>query len=505
MPDYWCGDAYEHPPYEGGTGDSEGHQQPVEAIVYITSFTADDDLNIKITNVDASKFQAYFAYKGKTSMNPLANPLVETGNTHSINPIFLMALAAWESGWGTSNYANTRCNYFGYGAVYSNPDKAWEFNSANECVDVVSRFIKCDYLLNSGTYSVLLPAGQVYNPSTKQDHKAPPYIEQTRNAGKYSNGPTLRGWIIKYNMNSQSEMNGILSIMNDFVSWHVETYGVGLEVYSGDAPSLGEQAASLAEAVVRAPYLWGGKGYDWKEGKFVESNDILHGYHWNWQDHSEVEKGVDCSGLVFWAFNKAAGATQFAGALNPIPGGPPDYAEGASGQWKKYVEQIPTSIPSVSDLNTGYLLFLDTNSNGLADHVGMYVGNGYVIHSRGGVGVENKTLNDWLNLPVPGGKYKDYFLGYGRVKAASGDKFNIGDIVRVTTNLNVRPEPGSSLEITDPDYPGYAPTGTIGIVLSGPSSADSYIWWEVDYGPGLYTGWSVEDWLEKVDDNIPNS
>ena len=134
-----------------------------------------------------------------------------------------------------------------------------------------------------------------------------------------------------------------------------------------------------------------------------------------------------------------------------------------------------------------------------------YVGNGYVIHSRGSVGVEKKRLNGWLDIPYGNKKYKDYFLGYGRVKAASGDKFNIRDNIRVTTNLNVRPEPGSSLEITDPDYPGYAPTGTLGIVLSGPSSADSFIWWEVDYGPGSYTGWSVEDWLEKVDDNIPNS
>lgn len=86
-------------------------------------------------------------------------------------------------------------------------------------------------------------------------------------------------------------------------------------------------------------------------------------------------------------------------------------------------------------MNTGYLLFLDTNSNGLADHVGMYVGNGYVIHSKGGVGVEKKTLNDWLNIPLPGDKkYRDYFFGYGRVKAASEPKFNIGDTVRVTNN-----------------------------------------------------------------------
>ena len=45
----------------------------------VTSFTADDNLNVRITNVDATKFQAYFAYKGKTSMNPIASGLVNAG------------------------------------------------------------------------------------------------------------------------------------------------------------------------------------------------------------------------------------------------------------------------------------------------------------------------------------------------------------------------------------------------------------------------------------------
>ena len=83
--------------------------------------------------------------------------------------------------------------------------------------------------------------------------------------------------------------------------------------------------------------------------------------------------------------------------------------------------------------------------------------------------------------------------------ARAAGKFNIGDTVEVTANLNVRTGPGTGYpEITDPDYPGYAPKGTIGKILSGPSSADGYIWWRVDFGPGLYSGWSVEDGLEKV-------
>ena len=83
------------------------------------------------------------------------------------------------------------------------------------------------------------------------------------------------------------------------------------------------------------------------------------------------------------------------------------------------------------------------------------------------------------------------------VRAAGN--FNIGDTVEVTTNLNVRTGPGTSYsEISDPDYPGYAPQGTQGEVLDGPTNTDGYTWWKIDFGPGLYSGWSVEDGLEKV-------
>ena len=77
--------------------------------------------------------------------------------------------------------------------------------------------------------------------------------------------------------------------------------------------------------------------------------------------------------------------------------------------------------------------------------------------------------------------------------------FNIGDTIEVTENLNARTGPGTTYpEITDPEYIGYAPAGTRGKVLDEPSSANGYIWWKVDYGPGLYSGWSVEGGLQKV-------
>ena len=77
-------------------------------------------------------------------------------------------------------------------------------------------------------------------------------------------------------------------------------------------------------------------------------------------------------------------------------------------------------------------------------------------------------------------------------------KFQVGDRVRTTANLNVRTGAGTSyLEISDPDYPGNAPSGSTGTVLSGPVSADGFTWWLVAFDAG-YTGWCVENWLEEI-------
>ena len=232
---------------------------------YITSFTPDDDLNAKVTNVDAAKFQAYFAHKNRATMNPIASSIVDAGNEHNMNSIFLMAVAAWEGGWGTSSYVATRHNWFGYGALRSNPDNAWEFSSDAECVDVVARKIKAGYLLNSGTYSVLVPT------STIDDHPAYPYVIQSVDTGAYYNGPTVRGWIVKWNLNSQTEMDGIVSIMNDFTSWHTQTYGEGIRIGQTSEPGLSDFRYPLDVAWdVTRDFKWvDGRGYHLGEDVMV--------------------------------------------------------------------------------------------------------------------------------------------------------------------------------------------------------------------------------------------
>ena len=190
----------------------------------------------------------------------------------------------------------------------------------------------------------------------------------------------------------------------------------GTYLYSGNG-DLGVKAANLAMQVVGKGYHQGdtlSKG--WNDGRFLDPQEIQY---------------LDCSGLVYWSYNR--GWEMITGQKIPhystwyeenncVDEAPhPVFYLGASGQWNdgERFEQISTAIPTVSDLKIGDLLFLDTNSNGLADHVGMYVGNGDVIHSKGGVGVERKTLSEWFDLPLPGDKkYRDYFVGYGRVKTS---------------------------------------------------------------------------------------
>ncbi len=83
------------------------------------------------------------------------------------------------------------------------------------------------------------------------------------------------------------------------------------------------------------------------------------------------------------------------------------------------------------------------------------------------------------------------------ITPAMSSAIGIGDAVKVIANLNVRNGPDTDYgEITDPDYPGTAKAGTTGKVTAGPQNASGYTWWRVDFGPGLYMGWLVQDGLQ---------
>jgi len=130
---------------------------------------------------------------------------------------------------------------------------------------------------------------------------------------------------------------------------------------------ISDRAAELAKAVIGANYQWAAEGYCWKTEKFVDPDQIKTGY---WYDPDKYGSGLDCSGLVFWSYNKAVGTEKYGDSIVPRV---------AHDQWKAC-----TKIDK-ADLRSGDLLFFDVYADSATgkytvigqddhiDHVAMYV------------------------------------------------------------------------------------------------------------------------------------
>ena len=207
--------------------------------------------------------------------------------------------------------------------------------------------------------------------------------------------------------------------------------------------SLGEKAAENAKQLEGVSYGYGGKGFDLNSQKLSSAQDIKNGYNWYNANDKAIEKSsaIDCSGLVYWAFNAAAGEDASEAPLS---------IHDANTMWTQDVNQnadhtiedgyIRSTPPKSSDLKPGDLLFLDTPDKkpGTIDHVAMYVGNNEVVQSKEGVGVEKVTYDQWLNEKIDKTTtYSTYFAGYGTVKATDkAEKSDLGGINFTSIKLN---------------------------------------------------------------------
>ncbi|MFZ2522871.1 MAG: right-handed parallel beta-helix repeat-containing protein, partial [Minisyncoccia bacterium] len=71
-----------------------------------------------------------------------------------------------------------------------------------------------------------------------------------------------------------------------------------------------------------------------------------------------------------------------------------------------------------------------------------------------------------------------------------GGKFNIGEKVRATANINVR----ANANISGTLY-GFEPMGAIGTILNGPITQGGFDWWNINYEVSGGTGWSADTYL----------
>lgn len=192
-------------------------------------------------------------------------------------------------------------------------------------------------------------------------------------------------------------------------------------------PPLNERAAELARKLVNhtEAYLWGGKGWDYDLKEFTTPERILSGYTYLNPDTGNKGNGigVDCSGLVTWAFNRAN---------DPSTGFNNNYIKyvNADGLFRDYQSDPIDEI----GLRAGDTLTFDWNGDGRMDHVAMYVGEsgGYDVVNAGSerIGIIQQESSVYSNL--------NGFVGYRRIHQA--------DVaLAVSTGSPV------DLEVTDPD------------------------------------------------------
>ncbi len=128
--------------------------------------------------------------------------------------------------------------------------------------------------------------------------------------------------------------------------------------------NLEQAAADLAKELVDSAYLYGGKGWDYNQSEFVAPTTVKTGYSfWN-QELGSIAfgAGVDCSGLIMWAYNRS---------FDPLKSRFDNFvkAEGADEQ-DSYNTEITTEV----QLQPGDVMFFDFDDNDFIDHVVMYVG-----------------------------------------------------------------------------------------------------------------------------------
>lgn len=106
---------------------------------------------------------------------------IDAENKYGISALFILAHADIESAHGTSYYAKTRNNLFGFNAIDSDPNQASSYASQATSIDFYANFLNKYYLTPGAVYY---------------------------------NGATPHGVFVKYSSSHDSEAQSVVSLMN---------------------------------------------------------------------------------------------------------------------------------------------------------------------------------------------------------------------------------------------------------------------------------------------------
>lgn len=129
-----------------------------------------------VSNIGAKELEMALIGQNK-KLSHLAPKYVEIEKKYGINALFLAGLTAWESGWGTSDYAIYKNNIGGVKNPGGNDYRA--FTSQEACLEYIASFLSMSYLDENG---------------------------------KYYNGKSIKGIAEMYNFGDEEWIKGITSV-----------------------------------------------------------------------------------------------------------------------------------------------------------------------------------------------------------------------------------------------------------------------------------------------------
>lgn len=345
-----------------------------------------------------------------------AEGIYNAQNSTGMSALAILSIGALESGYGTSSIAKKKNNLWGWGAVNSNPSGAAKsFAPVSEGATTFAEKYMSTYYNKYGAKSIY-DAGTGNNPSgmgyaytdggaidsswaTKVGSIMKNFYstaggslsdltqgQQTVSTGNQnSNSPSNskivkmyafehsgnpfvdnEGNLLNPNINYQAVLN------NPNVSAKVKAYiqqATGLSPtvptnsissqFSANSIQSDSSIVSAAKSYIGTPYVWGGE--------------------------SMSEGGMDCSGFVYNALKDAGYKVG---------------RESAQG-YRSYGTKV-----SKSDMQPGDLVFY--GKNGKATHIGIYAGNGQIIHSAGGS--KNTKSNPGKGVSVTSVDHRQDFM-----------------------------------------------------------------------------------------------